>query len=142
MFKNQGKKIVLGLIAGMTALIIAIGAIAITPINTVAQITSVAQFTDVHPTDWYYQSLQSLIERYGCMAGFPDSTYRPNQDLSRYSLASIMNACMDRLDELIAVVLSDSITKQEVKTLQNLIDELQNEVNLIKDSRPRTKPRI
>ncbi|RPF83161.1 MAG: porin, partial [Synechococcus sp. TMED20] len=36
------------------------------------QVTSITQFSDVYPTDWAYQALASLIERYGCVAGYPN----------------------------------------------------------------------
>ncbi|MEX1316746.1 MAG: hypothetical protein AB1Z22_06405, partial [Synechococcaceae cyanobacterium] len=29
------------------------------------QVTSISQFPDVRPTDWAYQALSNLIERYG-----------------------------------------------------------------------------
>lgn len=41
--------------------------------------TSISQLSDVRPTDWAFTSLQSLVERYGCIAGFPDRTYRANK---------------------------------------------------------------
>ncbi|MFO0037330.1 MAG: S-layer homology domain-containing protein, partial [Synechococcaceae cyanobacterium] len=40
------------------------------------QVTSINQFSDVRPTDWAFQALSNLIERYGCVAGYPDGTYR------------------------------------------------------------------
>jgi hypothetical protein len=40
------------------------------------QLTSINQFSDVKPTDWAYQALSTLIERYGCVAGYPNGTYR------------------------------------------------------------------
>ncbi|MFM7266786.1 MAG: S-layer homology domain-containing protein, partial [Cyanobium sp.] len=40
------------------------------------QVTSINQFSDVKPTDWAFQALSNLIERYGCVAGYPDGTYR------------------------------------------------------------------
>jgi S-layer homology domain len=47
------------------------------------QITSVSQLNDVQPNDWAFQALQSLVERYGCIAGYPNNTYRGNQSISR-----------------------------------------------------------
>lgn len=32
-----------------------------------AQVTSVSQLSDVKTTDWAFQALQSLVERYGCI---------------------------------------------------------------------------
>ena len=48
----------------------------------VSQVTSVSQLSDVQPNDWAFQALQSLVERYGCIAGYPNGTYRGNRALS------------------------------------------------------------
>ena len=43
------------------------------------QVTSVTQFSDVYPTDWAYQALAMvLVETYGCVAGYPNGTFRGN----------------------------------------------------------------
>lgn len=67
-----------------------------------AQVTSVSQLSDVQPTDWAFQALQSLVERYGCIAGYPDSTYRGNRALTRYEFAAGLNACLDRVNRALA----------------------------------------
>jgi len=36
--------------------------------DPMAQVTSVSQLKDVQPTDWAFQALQALVERYGCIA--------------------------------------------------------------------------
>ncbi|QNI52248.1 putative porin/ P stress induced [Synechococcus sp. RS9915] len=43
------------------------------------QVTSITQFSDVYPTDWAYQALANLIERYGCVAGYPNGTFAGNR---------------------------------------------------------------
>ncbi|QNI53872.1 putative porin/ P stress induced [Synechococcus sp. BIOS-E4-1] len=48
--------------------------------SSLEQVTSITQFSDVDPTDWAYQALSNLIERYGCVAGYPNGTYRGNRD--------------------------------------------------------------
>jgi len=55
--------------------------------DALAQVTSVNQLLDVQPTDWAFQALQSLVERYGCIAGYPDGSYRGNRALNRYEFA-------------------------------------------------------
>lgn len=55
----------------------------------------------VQPNDWAFQALQSLVERYGCIASYPDSSYRGNRALTRYEFAAGVNACLDRVNELI-----------------------------------------
>ena len=92
------------------------------------QVTSVSQFSDVQPTDWAFQALQSLVERYGCIAGYPNGTYRGNRALSRYEFAAGLNACLDRVNELIATATADMVTKQDLATLQRLQEEFSAEL--------------
>lgn len=96
--------------------------------NSMEQVTSVSQFSDVQPTDWAFQALQSLVERYGCIAGYPNGTYRGNRALTRYEFAAGLNACLDRVNELIATATSDLVTKQDLATLQRLQEEFAAEL--------------
>ncbi|MEH1831355.1 MAG: iron uptake porin [Nostoc sp.] len=96
--------------------------------NSMSQVTSVSQFSDVQPTDWAFQALQSLVERYGCIAGYPNSTYRGNRALTRYEFAAGLNACLDRVNELIATATADLVSKQDLATLQRLQEEFSAEL--------------
>ncbi len=64
-----------------------------------AQVTSVTQLRDVQPTEWSYQAIANLVSRYGCVAGFPDGTFRPGEPATRAQLAALTNACLDRISE-------------------------------------------
>jgi hypothetical protein len=64
------------------------------------QVTSIAQFSDVKPTDWAYGALQKLVENYGCVAGYPNGTYGGGQAMTRYEAAALLNACLDRVTEV------------------------------------------
>ena len=64
------------------------------------QVTSISQFSDVKPTDWAYQALSNLIERYGCVAGYPDGTYKGGRAMTRFEAAALLNACLDRVTEV------------------------------------------
>jgi len=64
------------------------------------QVTSITQFSDVQPTDWAYQALSNLIERYGCVAGYPNGTYRGSRAMTRYEAAALLNPCLDRVPEV------------------------------------------
>jgi len=64
------------------------------------QVTSIAQFPDVRPTDWAYQALSNLIERYGCVAGYPDGTFKGQRAMTRFEAAALLNACLDRVTEV------------------------------------------
>jgi len=76
-----------------------------------SQITNVSQLRDVFPGDWAYEALRSalrssaslsLVERYGCIAGYPDGTFRGNRATSRYEFAAGLNACLQQIERLIA----------------------------------------
>ena len=92
--------------------------------SEVAQnVTSVSQLSDVKPTDWAFTALQSLVERYGCIAGYPDRTFRGKQATSRYEFAAGLNACLDKINEIISAGLSDKVSKEDLATLQKLQEE-------------------
>ncbi len=86
-----------------------------------AQVTSVSQLSDVQPTDWAFQALQSLVERYGCIAGYPDGTFRGNRSATRYEMAAALNACLDNISDKFA-------TKEDLETVKALQEEFQAEL--------------
>ncbi|KYC35284.1 S-layer protein [Scytonema hofmannii PCC 7110] len=97
-----------------------------------AQVTSVSQLSDVNPTDWAFQALQSLVERYGCIAGYPNGTYRGNRALTRYEFAAGLNACLDRVNEFIATATADLVRKEDLVTLQRLQEEFAAELTTLR----------
>jgi hypothetical protein len=96
--------------------------------DSLSQVTSVSQFSDVQPTDWAFQALQSLVERYGCIAGYPDGTFRGNRAMTRYEFAAGLNACLDRVNELIATATANLVKKEDLATLQRLQEEFAAEL--------------
>lgn len=96
--------------------------------DTEDQVTSVNQLTDVQPTDWAFTALQSIVERYGCLAGYPDSTYRGNRTLTRYEFVAGLNACLNRINELITAGTADFVRKDDLATLQKLQEQFATEL--------------
>jgi len=96
------------------------------------QVTSVTQLSDVQPTDWAFQALQSLVEKYGCIVGYPDGTFRGQRAMTRYEFAAGLNACLDRINELIAAATADLATKEDLATLQRLMEEFAAELAMIR----------
>ncbi|WP_159784410.1 iron uptake porin [Sodalinema gerasimenkoae] len=95
-----------------------------------AQVTSVSQLSDVQPTDWAFQALQSLVERYGCIAGYPDGTFRGNNFMTRYEFAAGLNAC---LDQIIALVDGgDSLDPSDLATIRRLQEEFSAELSTLR----------
>ncbi|MEG3941115.1 MULTISPECIES: iron uptake porin [unclassified Microcoleus] len=96
--------------------------------ETQGQVTSVSQLSDVRPTDWAFQALQSLVERYGCIAGYPDGTFRGNRAMTRYEFAAGLNACLDKVSELIRAGSGNLATKDDLAALQRLQEEFAAEL--------------
>jgi Carbohydrate-selective porin, OprB family/S-layer homology domain len=92
---------------------------------SIGQVTSVSQLSDVQPTDWAFQALQSLVERYGCIAGYPDGTFRGNRAATRYELAAALNACLDQISDRFA-------TKEDLETVKALQEEFKAELATLK----------
>ena len=122
--------------------------------NSMGQVTNVNQLQDVSPTDWAYEALRSLVDRYGCIAGFPDQTYWGNQPLTRYEFAAGLNSCLNQIERLIASQGSvsqedlDTITRlsqefeAELATLGGRVDELESRTATLEDDRFSTTTKL
>lgn len=91
------------------------------------QVTNVTQLSDVQPGDWAYEALRSLVERYGCIAGYPNGTFRGNRAMTRYEFAAGLNACMQQVERLIAGFESGA-SREDLERLQRLVSEFQAEL--------------
>jgi hypothetical protein len=98
--------------------------------NSIDQVTNVSQFSDVRPTDWAYQALRDLVERYGCIAGYPDSTFRGNRAMTRYEFAAGLNACLRQIEKLIAGQGSE-VTRADLDKLNQLINQFRAELTTL-----------
>ncbi len=90
----------LGLMAPVAASAADLNIAGVSQYGSEEQVTSITQFSDVQPTDWAYQALSNLIERYGCVAGYPNGTYRGSRAMTRFEAAALLNACLDRITEV------------------------------------------
>ena len=112
--------------------------------NQMSQVTNVEQLRDVSPTDWAYEALRSLVERYSdalpdapdgdagshpCLAGFPNQTYRGDRALSRYEFAAGLNSCLNQIEGLIAS--SETIVEEDLDTIRRLNREFATELATI-----------
>jgi hypothetical protein len=97
-------------------------------VQPVTQVTSVSQLSDVRPTDWAFTALQSLVERYNCIAGYPDRTYRGQRAMTRFEFAAGLNACLDKINEIIAAGLADKVGKDDLEAIARLQEEFAAEL--------------
>jgi len=92
------------------------------------QVNSVFQLRDVSPGDWAFEALRNLVERYGCIAGYPDGTYRGNRALTRYEFAAGLNSCLQQIERLIVDNSGGDVTQEDLATLQRLTQEFEAEL--------------
>ena len=113
--------------------------------SSMDQVTSVSELRDVEPTAWAYEALKSLVERYGCIVGYPDRTFRGDRALSRWEFAAGLNACMNVMERLLqenVAVIREDIDKlkalaqqfeQELAALGARIDNLEVRTSYLED---------
>ena len=124
--------------------------------KSIGQVTNVNQLRDVAPTDWAYEALRSLVDRYGCISGFPNQTYRGSQPLSRYEFAAGLNSCLNQIERLIASSGGSSVEQEdleavsqlsqefeaELATLGGRVDEIESRTALLEDSQFSTTTKL
>ena len=94
------------------------------PSDDLAQVTRVTDFSDVAPSDWAFQALNNLVENYGCMQGYPDSTFRGQRSLTRFEFAAGLNACLD----VIVSTINTDISEADLAALRRLQEEFAAEL--------------
>ena len=93
------------------------------------QINSVNQLSDVRPTDWAFQALRSLVERYGVIQGYPDGTFRGRRAMTRYEFAAGLSAALERVSQLAG---SGQVSQDDLITLQRLQQEFSKELETLR----------
>lgn len=78
-------------------------------------------FSDMEPDAWASSSVRSLMERYGCIAGFPDGQFRGEELMTRYQFAAGLDACLNRLDAILQSRIDELVTKEDLATLFRIL---------------------
>ena len=78
-------------------------------------------FSDVSTSDWAYQAISDLSDQ-GIVEGYPDGTFKGQQNMTRYELAQIIARLMAREDQLNAEQKAtvDKLAAQYADELANL----------------------
>ncbi|MBL1197923.1 MAG: S-layer protein [Nostoc sp. GBBB01] len=131
--------------------------------DPMSQVNSVSQLEDVQPADWAFGALQSLVERYGCIAGYGDNTYLGNRTITRYEFAAGLNACLEKINQAIPAAgyayannqlhtvndgdltllqkLQDEF-KAELQQLQQRVEAVENQTSKLKGNQFSTTTRL
>lgn len=103
--------------------------------NNVEQVTNVNQLKDVAPTDWSYDAIRSLSERYGCISGFPDGTYRGDRPITRYEFAAGLNSCFEQIERSVNNKFEQTTnesSENEIASFAAKIEELKQQLSELK----------
>ncbi|BBA79139.1 S-layer protein [cyanobacterium endosymbiont of Rhopalodia gibberula] len=90
------------------------------------QVTNVSELRDISPTDWTYEVLSNLVERYGCIVGYPDRTLRGDRAASRWEFAAGLNACLNTIERLLQE--NVAVLREDIEKLKRLAHEFEQEL--------------
>lgn len=99
--------------------------------NEFTSVTSVSQLQDVQPSDWAFQALQSLVERYGVIAGYPDARFRGKKSITRYEFAAGLNTALNRINQLISTGKENLVSRDDLIILEKLQVEFADELTIL-----------
>ncbi len=121
--------VALGMVAPVAANAADLNMAAVNQYSTSEQVTSITQLSDVQPSDWAYQALSNLVDRYGCVAGYPNGTFGGGKAMTRYEAAALLNACLDRVTEVTDELqrLSKEFS-EELLVIRGRVDKLEAQV--------------
>lgn len=94
--------------------------------TSMEQVTSVSELQDVSPTAWAYEALRSLVERYGCIVGYPDRTFRGERSVTRWEFAAGLNACLNTIERLLQE--NVAVLREDIEKLKRLAQEFEQEL--------------
>jgi hypothetical protein len=89
------------------------------PSDPMAQINMVADLSDVQSSDWAFQALMNLRDRYNLQLNYPSGTFRGNRSLSRLEFAAALNAAIDHMNQLQSTT-NQFARKRDLETLKQL----------------------
>ena len=109
--------------------------------------TPASEMVDLSPEHWAYRAVQSLMEKYEIVDGYPDKTFRGNRTLTRYEFAAALYRVMTRIEELIAASGTGggppvNVDRTDLETIAALQKEFRQELADFKGRLNRIEERI
>jgi hypothetical protein len=95
-------------------------------VPSTVRFTKVSELKDMSTNDWTYEALSNLVERYGCIVGYPDRTFRGDRAASRWEFAVGLNTCLNSIERL----LQDDVAvlQEDIEKLERLTREFEQEL--------------
>ena len=92
-----------------------------------AAIATANPFSDVPASHWAYDAVNSMAEK-GIIQGFPNGTFKGNQNVTRYQLAMITAKMIANVEQMGG---NGSVSKTDLQTLEKLTVEFADELALL-----------
>ncbi|MGB3694920.1 MAG: iron uptake porin [Spirulinaceae cyanobacterium] len=93
-------------------------------IDPLEQVTSVTQLSDIDP--FWFQAVQKMVDKYGCIVGYPDGTFKGNRNITRYEFAAALSRCMEWVEANYG-----SVEDGDLATLRRLVQEFEAELAVL-----------
>lgn len=77
-------------------------------------------YTDLPADHWAAPAIHNLTTRHGIIIGYPDSSFRGNEGVSRYELASALYQIWQRLERAEVVPVADTNNQVETATVKRV----------------------
>lgn len=81
---------------------------------------------DVSTNHWAYKSLETLINKYNFKIGYPDKTFKGNNQITRYEVVSLLNQVLEQMPK-------KNITPEDLNNINDLRIEYSKDLKLLKD---------
>ena len=97
-------------------------------ITTPTQESGISEPSNVNSPNSTSQSSPSPTEGYGCVSGYGDGTFQGDQPISRYEFAAGLNACLNRVEQLINGSTADLATQEDLAVPKRQLENLRTEL--------------
>lgn len=94
-------------------------------------ITRVDELSDVQQSNWAYEALKNLVEKYNVIEGFPDKTFRGNKAPTRYEMAAALDATVKAMGQEIARLGAEKANKEDLAVVAKLQEEFAKELTAL-----------
>ncbi|NET56682.1 MAG: iron uptake porin [Symploca sp. SIO2E6] len=89
--------------------------------NSLDQVIDVHQLRDIDP--FWFEALETMVNKYGCLVGYPDNTYRGARPITRYEMAAALASCMENIQRFLAEARND-IQEEDLDLMATLQEQL------------------
>lgn len=99
--------------------------------QSASAITRVDELSDIKQSNWAYDTLKDLVEKYNVVEGYPDKTFRGAKNASRYELAAALDATIKTIGKDIARLGAEKADKEDLAKVARLQQEFSAELSTL-----------